>query len=96
MTNFNKEYLNMLKIQVADEIDFLVSKGHEQINTDPCMFCQPMQQTFSKFSDLKDHLMSPHEIKYRCERLQKLREFQSVIAFESHKANDRLSMTNPE
>lgn len=60
---FNTNYLALLRIQVDQEIDFLVRNGHmnEKIHI-PCSFCIDSQ---------KGH--------YRCNRLNQLIEFQSQI-----------------
>lgn len=61
--DFSTWYLALLRKQVEDEIQFLVTNGHneEWIRT-PCMFCT-----------------EAHPGRFRCRRLKDLREFQSSI-----------------
>jgi len=50
MTEFERKYLDMLKIQVMDEIQYLVSHGHDRDNiTEPCMFCVQVKDSFRCF-----------------------------------------------
>lgn len=60
---FNKRYLALLRKQVDEEIQFLVTNGHnnDKIST-PCMFCIERQNQ-----------------SYICRRLTDLRQFQSSI-----------------
>lgn len=64
MPSFELEYLELLKHQVADEIAFLVSFGHDNtMITTPCPFCY-----------------ASRDGNYRCNRVGELRQFQSSIA----------------
>lgn len=64
MPNFDLEYLELLKNQVAEEIAFLVSNGHDNtVIMTPCPFCY-----------------GSRDGNYRCNRVVELRQFQSSIA----------------
>jgi hypothetical protein len=64
MDNFQTEYLHLLRLQVDDEIKFLVDNGHNsKSNFKPCMFCYETKAG-----------------SYSCNRLGELRQFQSSIA----------------
>lgn len=71
MNDFNANYLEILRSQVGEEINFLVSNGHDsrQIFT-PCIFCY--KNSKGSFS---------------CSRLNQLREFQSQIMQQLHQIN---------
>ncbi len=61
--DFQTWYAALLRKQVEDEIQFLVTNGHDNtfVQT-PCMFC-----------------VEHHSGKHHCRRLKDLREFQSSI-----------------
>lgn len=69
MNSFNQQYLEILRRQVDEEINFLVRNGHDvnKIHV-PCMFC---------FKTTGTH--------FNCRRLIDLRQFQSSIALEQAK-----------
>jgi hypothetical protein len=61
--DFNSWYLALLRKQVEEEIQFLVTNGHDNtFVTTRCMFC-----------------VQHHSGKFHCRRLKDLREFQSSI-----------------
>jgi hypothetical protein len=63
MTEFERKYLDLLKTQVQEEINYLTSHGHDRDTIpEPCMFCV----------QVKDR-------GYRCLRLKSLRDFHSSI-----------------
>jgi hypothetical protein len=76
MNDFSKWYLALLRKQVDEEIQFLVTNGHDsdQIRV-PCMFCTQRPQGH-----------------YVCYRLNELRRFQSSILqheFNSNRQQER-------
>lgn len=73
MSNFSLDYLQMLRNQVDDEIDFLISNKHQDSGiTDKCPFCYLHQ-----------------EGTYRCNRLRELKQFQFRIAVELTKEKSK-------
>ncbi len=75
MSDFNIWYNALLRKQIEEEIQFLVTNGHDQTFVfTPCIFCKPYIQGE----------------KYDCKRIQELREFQSKIKHHMRKiGNDR-------
>ena len=80
MPNFDLEYLELLKNQVADEIAFLTRNGHdnERISV-PCMFCTAHPSKY-----------------HRCYRLNELRRFQSSIVQHEATENRKLDRNVPK
>lgn len=68
MTNFNTNYLKLLREQVEEEIDYLNRNGHanEKIHV-RCMFCIDTQKGY-----------------FRCHRLQELQRFHSSVLLHQH------------
>ena len=65
MTEFEANYLTLLRTQVEEEIQYLLNHGHNtENNILPCMFCVPITKG----------------VGFRCNRLHELRNFQSSIA----------------
>lgn len=66
--DFASWYLALLRKQVEEEIQFLVTNGHHNsFIPEPCMFC-----------------VEHHSGGYRCRRLADLRQFQSSIMSNMH------------
>lgn len=64
---FNSQYLALLRKQVEEEIQFLVSNGHNQHEIYmPCMFCIKSKENY-----------------YTCHRLSELKQFLSSIVMHS-------------
>lgn len=71
----SKCYLALLRKQVEEEIQFLVTNGHDHtFVTTPCMFCNPHHS-----GD-----------KYHCRRLRELRQLQSKIMYHKRETASKL------
>jgi len=63
MSEFNREYIKLLRKQVEVEIRYLKSKDHKLVRiTEPCIFCKDTQLGF-----------------YKCDRLRELGQFHSQL-----------------
>lgn len=78
MNEFKKNYINFLKKQAQDEIDYLQRKGHQGLIDEPCIFCIQAVRQPGNWGTNGDFIN-----KFTCNRVQILQSFISELNIKS-------------